>query len=83
MARYDRQQVTIGQWMVTIAVMGLLIAVLANPGAARGASVAVGFTGAGEDSSHGRYLRASWRSFRLGGRGGNGIPELLGGCREV
>ncbi len=45
MARYEREQITIGHWMVTIAVAGLLIAILANPGAARGVSVAFGFAG--------------------------------------
>ena len=36
MAGYERQRVTIGQWMVTIALLGVVIAIVANPGAARG-----------------------------------------------
>ncbi len=45
MANYERQRITIGQWMVTIALLGVLIAVVANPGAARGASMFLGFLG--------------------------------------
>jgi hypothetical protein len=46
MAGDDRHRITIGQWMVTIAVIGLVVAVLANPGSARGVSITAGFLGA-------------------------------------
>ncbi len=45
MPNADRPKITIGQWMVTIAVVGLIVAVLANPGSARGVSITFGFLG--------------------------------------
>lgn len=46
MASEDDRRITIGRAMVAIAVAGLLIALVANPGASRGASMVVGFMGA-------------------------------------
>lgn len=45
MARYERERITIGQWMTTIACLGVVVAIAANPGAARGVSVVGGFLG--------------------------------------
>jgi predicted RNA-binding Zn-ribbon protein involved in translation (DUF1610 family) len=45
MANADRPTITIGQWMVTIAVVGLIIALLANQSTARGFSITAGFLG--------------------------------------
>jgi hypothetical protein len=46
MAGDDRQRITLGQWMVTIAVVGVLVAILVNPRAARGMSITAGVVGA-------------------------------------
>jgi len=46
MAKVNSRHITIGQFMVAIAIVSLVVAVLANPGAAQSVSIVAGFLGA-------------------------------------